>query len=179
MPLVRLSSGSGCSATCCPCGATHGSPRTGWISAAPGRQHTESGGCKRCRPRPRRSSGRGGLRWWCGWACCSWPTLKSPKEELQDTKWHQSDTLNYNLRVKPTVFKVKSVEIHPLHQVPQSFWLKWSQSRIADLPENTAEIKPNVPKPADAHSLMMGRKLTRRPQSPHYWSPLSAALWSW
>lgn len=81
-PLVRLSSGSGCSATCCLCGATHGSPPTGWISADPERPQTESDGCKRCRPRPRRSSGRGGSRSWCGWACCSWPELKRPKKEF-------------------------------------------------------------------------------------------------
>lgn len=74
--LVRLSSGSGCSATCCLCDARHAFPLTGWILAGPDHQQTESGGYKQCRPRPRRSSGHEGSRWWCGWAYCSLPKLK-------------------------------------------------------------------------------------------------------
>lgn len=69
--LVRLSSGSGCSATCCLCDARHESPLTGWTAADPGRQQTESGGCRRCRLHPRRSGAHGGSGWWCGSACCS------------------------------------------------------------------------------------------------------------
>lgn len=74
--LVLLSSGNGCSATCCLCDARHAFPPTGWILAGPGHQQTESDGYKQCRPRPRRSSGHEGSRWWCGWAYCSLPKLK-------------------------------------------------------------------------------------------------------
>ena len=73
---VPLSSGSGCSATCCPGGARPESPPTGWSAAGPVRPRTGSGGCKRCRRRPLRSGGRGGWGWSCGWVCCSWPKLK-------------------------------------------------------------------------------------------------------
>lgn len=39
----------------------------------------------------------------------------------------------------PTVLKVKSVEVHALHQVPQSFGFKGGQPRVTDFPE-TNEI---------------------------------------
>lgn len=39
-PLARPSSGSARSATCRPCGATRGSPRTGWCGAGPARRCT-------------------------------------------------------------------------------------------------------------------------------------------
>lgn len=36
-----------------------------------------------------------------------------------------------------TIVKVKSVEVHPLHQIPQPLRLERGQTRIADLPVNT------------------------------------------
>lgn len=47
-----LSSGSGRSATGCPCGAIPWSLLTGWSGGGPGRPQTVSGGCRQCR-RPR------------------------------------------------------------------------------------------------------------------------------
>lgn len=62
---------------------------------------------------------------------------------------------------QPTVLKVKSMKIHPLHQVSQSFWLKWSQSRIADLTEDKKTWwKQHISNSTDTHRLILGRKRT-------------------
>lgn len=163
-PPVLLSSGSGCSATCCLCGATRGSPPTGWILADPERPRTESGGCRRRRPHPRRSSGRGGLRWWCGWACCSWPRLKRPKTHFSVQKQQQNGILNLDLLVKTYGFQSKICENpSPPPGFPELLaQMKSGQDRRSYWrgKQEGTHPKLSILSPTDAHTPTQGRKGT-------------------
>lgn len=43
--------------------------------------------------------------------------------------------MDHSLNCRLTIVKVEPVEVHPLHQVPQTFRLKRGQSGVTDLPE--------------------------------------------